>query len=76
SVYGAGPYGAGYYGGDAGYATVYQRKVHLNQRCQSIAFRIEDLEATDTFGAAYELTEMLLIGGVLGPIFKVGEARS
>lgn len=76
SVYGAGPYGAGFYGGDAGYASVYQRKVHLNQRCQSIAFRIEDSEETAEFGAAYELSELLLIGGVLGPAFKVGEARS
>lgn len=76
ALYGAGPYGAGFYGGDNGYATVYQRKVHLNQRCQSIAFRIEDSEETAQFGAAYELSELLLVGGVLGPAFKVGEARS
>lgn len=76
SVYGGGPYGDGPYGGAADASSVYQRRIHLNQRCQSIQFRIEDVEDTDDFGAAFELSELLLIGGVLGPAFKPGAARS
>lgn len=76
SLYGAGPYGAGFYGGDNGYGTVYQRTIPaINQRCQAISFRIEDSEATDDYGAAFELSELLITGGVLGNKFMVGEAR-
>lgn len=76
ALYGAGPYGAGYYGGDNGYGTVYQRTIPaINQRCQAISFRIEDSEATDDYGAAFELSELLITGGVLGAKFQVGEAR-
>lgn len=76
ALYGAGPYGAGAYGGVNGYATVYQRTIPaLNQRCQAISFRIEDSEATDEYGASYELSELLLVGGVLGAKFQVGELR-
>jgi hypothetical protein len=74
--FGAGPYGAGPYGGDADTSTVYQRSLHLNQRCQAIQFRIEDVEPTDSYGASFELSELLLTGGVLGPAFRPGEARS
>lgn len=75
-LYGEGLYGAGLYGGSEQAGTVYQRRIHLNRRCQSISFLIEDVEATDAFGASFELSELLLSGGVLGPEFKMGAARS
>jgi hypothetical protein len=74
--YGAGPYGAGPYGGAGGDTTRYQRAVHLNKRCQSISFKLEDIEDTADFGASFELSELLLIGGVLGPRYPVGAART
>lgn len=77
ALYGAGSYGVGQYGGAGGASgTVYQRRLHLNQKSQSIQFRIEDSEDTATFGAAFELSELLLIGGVLGIKFQPGAARS
>lgn len=76
TLYGDGLYGAGLYGGAENYGTVYQRRVHINRRCQAISFLIEDVEATDDFGASFELSELLLTGGVLGPEFKMGAARS
>ncbi len=76
SLYGAGTYGAGAYGGPGGGGSRYQRRIHLNKRCQSISFLIEDVEATGDFGASLELSELLLIGGGLGPDFRVGAARS
>lgn len=77
SVYGAGLYGAGLYGGSPfDGSTRYQRRIHINKRCQSISFLIQDVEATGDAGASFELSELLLIGGGLGPDFKVGAARS
>lgn len=76
SNYGTGNYGAGDYSGTIGPNTVYQQGFHLNRRCQSISFKIEDVEGTGDFGAAFDLSELLLIGGVLGPRFPVGAARS
>jgi len=76
SLYGEGIYGAGAYGGSGGDTTRYQRRLHINKRCQSIQFRIEDIEATAQYGAAFELSELLLVGGVLGTDFKPGSARS
>jgi hypothetical protein len=76
SVYGGGSYGVGSYGGSGGSGTRYQRRIHLNKRCQAMSFLIEDIEAPGDFGASFELSEMLLIGGGLGPDFKVGAARS
>lgn len=73
ALYGAGLYGAGVYGGSG--TTVYQKQIHMNKRCQSISFRIEDVEATDDYGASFELSELLLIGGVLGAKHRVGAAR-
>jgi hypothetical protein len=73
SVYGGGTYGSGPYGGDG--SRVYQRGKHLNKRCQAIQFRLEDIEGTDSFGASFELSEMLLLGGVVGPAMKLPAAR-
>jgi hypothetical protein len=74
-------YGAGLYGAD-GYSytpgtnsTLYQKSLHINRRCQAIRFRIEDVESASDFGAAFELQELLLIGGVLGPARPVGASR-
>lgn len=76
SAYGAGNYGAGSYGGPPGGGTRYQRRVHINKRCQAISFTIEDVEATGDAGASFDLSELLLIGGGLGADFKVGASRS
>lgn len=75
SLYGAGAYGAGPYGGPGGGTTRYQRAIHINKRCQAISFLIGDTEADGDFGASFELSELLLIGGGIGPGFKVGAAR-
>jgi hypothetical protein len=76
SLYGVGLYGAGDYGGPGGGTTRYQRAIHINKRCQSISFLVQDTEAAGDFGASFELSEILLIGGGIGPAFKVGAARS
>lgn len=76
AMYGAGPYGAGAYGGGGGGGSRYQRGVHLNKRCQAISFLIQDIEETGDAGASFELSELLLIGGGIGPAFRVGAARS
>lgn len=77
STYGSGPYGSGLYGsGGVDPAQLYQRRAHLNQTCQAIQFRLEDLESGDDFGASFELTELLIVGGVLAPRSPLGQARS
>lgn len=76
SLYGAGLYGEGAYGGDGGGGTRYQRRIHLNKRCQGMSFLVEDIEAEGDFGASFELSELLVIGSGIGPDFKVGAARS
>lgn len=76
ALYGEGVYGVGAYGGSGGDTSRYQRRLHLNKRCQSIQFRIEDIEATAQYGASFELSELLLVGGVLGPQFMPGAART
>lgn len=75
SKYGNAGFGDGPYGGAGGDTTRYQTNFHINRRCQAISFRVEDVEATTTYGAAYELSELLLIGGVIGPSFVPGAAR-
>jgi hypothetical protein len=76
SAYGAGTYGGGAYGGAGGDTTRYQRRIHMNKRSQAISFLIRDIEATGDFGASFELSELLLIGGRLGQAIKIGAARS
>lgn len=76
SLYGAGSYGVGPYGGPGVGTTRYQRRIHINKRCQAISFLISDTEADGAFGASFELSELLLVGGGIGPAFKVGAARS
>lgn len=74
--YGEGEYGSGTYGNGTADTTRYQRAIHYNVPCQAIQFRIEDVESTDEFGASFELSELLLIGGVLDARAKIGSART
>lgn len=77
SLYGVGNYGVGNYDGDpTPLGTVYQARWHVNRRCQSVAFEFTDVEDVSTFGAAFELSELTITGGVLGPAFPVGASRS
>lgn len=62
--YGDGGYGDGPYGGTS--PDVYQWRLHLNEKGQSIRLRFEDFEASGFAGASFELTEMLITGGVKG----------
>jgi hypothetical protein len=68
SVYGDGAYGDGAYGGSA--ADLYQYRYHIGGRGQSVQFRFEDFERDGLAGASFELTEMLIEGGVAGPSTK------
>jgi hypothetical protein len=74
--YGDGNFGDGPYGGAITATTRYQESIHLNRPCQAIQFEFSDVESNDNYGPAFELSELLLIGGVLGPRFPVGAARS
>jgi hypothetical protein len=75
SLYGDGPYGDGAYGGDP--PEIYQFKVHLSEACQSIRFRFEDLEDAGSFGASYEISELLLMAGLKrGAIRPIPDTRS
>lgn len=74
--YGEGVYGSGTYGNGTSDTTRYQRGIHYNVPCQAIQFRIEDVEETADFGASFELSELLIIGGVLDTRPKLGAART
>ncbi len=76
TLFGTGLYGAGAYGGPGGGTMRYQRRIHINKRCQAISFLISDLESDGNFGASFELSELLLVGAGIGPAFKTGAARS
>lgn len=60
--YGDGPYGDGPYGGTG--AGVYAWRMRLSEKGHSIQFRIRDFEADGYLGAAFEPTELLLLGGI------------
>lgn len=74
TAYGAGAYGAGPYGSTG--SSVYQRRIHLNRDCQAIQFQIQDVEATTNFGAAFELSELVITGGIKGSLYKLPATRS
>jgi hypothetical protein len=74
SVYGSGAYGAGPYGSTG--SSVYQRRIHIGKPCQAIQFQIQDVEQTANFGAAFELSELVLTGGIKGNLYKLEAARS
>ena len=58
-------YGDGVYGGTT--PDLYEWRLHLNEKGKSIQFRYEDFEAEGYADASFELTEMLLTGGVIAP---------
>lgn len=62
-AYGDGEYGDGVYGGEG--PDVYHWRLGLHCAGKSIQFRFEDFEKVDYAGATFELTEMLITGGVL-----------
>lgn len=66
--YGDGVYGDGDYGGEG--ADVYQWRYDVGERGQSIQLRFEDYERSGLAGASFELTEILIEGGVAGPSKK------
>lgn len=68
TAYGEGLYGAGPYGGTV--PQIYQKRIHLGLVCQAVQFRFEDFEADGYAGASFEMTEMLITGGVKGPANK------
>ncbi len=68
TVYGDGNYGDGPYGGNP--PDVYQWRMHLGAKGQSISFRFEDFEQAGETGASFELSEMLITGGSKGPAYK------
>jgi hypothetical protein len=74
ALYGAGLYGVGVYGGSPD--TRYQFEIHVGQECEAVRFRFEDVEATGAFGASYELSELILTGGVERSTFQIEHARS
>jgi hypothetical protein len=74
SVYGAGAYGDGDYGG-SGYQTM-QRRIHVGKRYQAVRFTVEDVEDDTVFGPAFELSELLITGGLIRDAKKLEPARS
>lgn len=65
SVYGDGSYGVGPFGGTN--PGIYQWRIGLHTEGQSIQLRFEDFERVGLTGATFELTELLVTGGVIAP---------
>jgi hypothetical protein len=77
SNYGDGNYGAGLYGGDpAVNSTRYQHRIFIGRRCQAIRLRIEDVETISQFGPSFEMSELLITGGMVKPAVKLQPSRS
>lgn len=68
SEYDSGQYGDGQYGGTA--PGEYAWRLDLYEVGQAIQFRFEDFERAGLFGASFELTELVITGGVLGTVRK------
>jgi len=68
SNYGDGNYGDGVFGGTG--PGLYQWRMHIGSRGQSIQFRFEDYQKAGLAGASFELTELVLTGGVKGSVYK------
>lgn len=62
SDYGDGDYGDGAYGGLG--PDVYQWRYGIHEDGQSIQFRFEDYEKAGLTDASFELTEMMIVGGI------------
>ena len=72
--YGDDLYGAGVYGGDSD--SLYQRRIHVGASCQSIRFAVEDVTSGTPLGASFELTELLISGGIRKATAPTGAART
>ena len=68
TVYGEGVYGDGPYGGTG--PDIYQWRFGIHEKGQSIQFRFEDFEKYGLAGASFELTEMMIVGGVIGNDYR------
>lgn len=66
SDYGDGEYGDGEYGGTP--PGLYEWRLDLFEKGESIQFRFEDFEADGFSGASFELTELALTGAALGNV--------
>jgi hypothetical protein len=64
TAYGDGNYGDGPYGGTP--PGVYQWRIAIDERAQAVRFRFEDFELVGNAGPSFELTEMLITGGIAG----------
>lgn len=73
ALYGEGVYGDGVYGGEA--VERYQFKIHVGQKCEAVRFRIEDVMGSST-GASFELSEILITGGMKRPDYHMSGTRS
>ena len=76
ALYGGGAYGDGPYGGPPTQSTRYQKRIHIGKRGQAVRFRFYDLEATGDAGAAFDLSELVLEGGVTRQTAMIGAPRS
>lgn len=73
--YGEGAYGSGPYGGVASDPYAWRLGLHCDGK--AIRFRFEDFEKDGLAGASFELTEMVVSGGVMSPVERaVSAARS
>lgn len=72
SNYGDGQYGAGEYGGTG--PGLYEWRLDLYEPGHSIQFRFQDFEATGYAGASFELTELVLTGGIIGNVRRPATA--
>lgn len=71
--FGDGAFGAGVFGGTND--TRYQFVIHVGAECEAVRFRFEDVEPADEFGASFELSELILTGGVARTDYTLEESR-
>jgi hypothetical protein len=68
TAYGDGAYGDGAYGGTP--SSAYQYRWHLCLPCEAIRFRFSDIQDAGVSGKSFELTELLLTGGVKSNVIR------
>lgn len=64
TTYSEGNFGDGPYGGFA--ADRYAWRIHVSEKGEAIQFALEDFEAAGEYGPSFEVTELLITGGVKG----------
>lgn len=72
-VYGDGDYGAGPYGGD--HDTRYQCEIHIDEECEAVRFRLEAVQASGAADATFEISEILVHGGIAAPKYVLAPER-